>query len=51
MRLTRLAPAVWLAACLTAATAFAQKPVAQAAPKPLPATCVTCHPEKTDYGA
>ncbi len=52
MRLSRLVPALWLAACLTAATALAQKPVAQAAPKP-PSNddCLACHGDASAAGA
>jgi len=52
MRLTRLVPGVLIAACLTAATALAQKPAAQAAPKP-PTNddCLACHGDASAAGA
>jgi hypothetical protein len=52
MRLTRSVPGVLLAACLTAATAFAQKPAAQAAQKP-PSNddCLACHGDASAAGA
>jgi hypothetical protein len=52
MRLTRPVFIIVLAACLAAATAFAQKPAAQAAPKP-PTNddCLACHGDGSAVGA